>query len=66
MLLRAGETLRLELGSRTDLLRESVGHGYAQFDLPVPPYLSRNTVHFGGDSWLEVTVVATHPAPHGD
>ncbi|MGY1668418.1 CocE/NonD family hydrolase [Geodermatophilus sp. SYSU D00696] len=59
VLLRAGETLRLELGSRTDLLRESVGHGYAQFDLPVPPYLSRNSVHFGGNSWLEVTVVPT-------
>ncbi|SNS88219.1 putative hydrolase, CocE/NonD family [Geodermatophilus saharensis] len=60
VLLRAGERLRLELGSRTDLLRESVGHGYAQFDLPVPPYLSRNTVHFRSESWLEVTVV---PAP---
>jgi hypothetical protein len=57
VLLRAGERLRLDLGSRSDLLRKSVGEGYAQFDLPVPPYLSRNTVHFGGESWIEVTAV---------
>ncbi len=28
-----------------------------QFDLPVPPYLSRNTVRFGDESWIEVTAV---------
>lgn len=54
-LLRAGDTLRLDIGSRTDLLRKDPSEGYAQFDLPVPPYLSRNTLHFGGDSWIEVT-----------
>ena len=32
-----GEKLRLVLGSRTDLLRESVGNGYVHFDMPVPP-----------------------------
>lgn len=52
-----GETLRLELASRSDLLRSDVREGYAQFDLPVPPYLSRNTVHYAGESWLEVTTV---------
>jgi uncharacterized protein len=57
VLLRAGETLRLDVGSRTDLLRKDPGEGYAQFDLPVPPYLSRNTLHFGGKSWIEVTAV---------
>ena len=32
-----GEKLRLDLGSRTDLLRESVGNGYVHSDMPVPP-----------------------------
>ena len=55
VLLHAGETLRLDIGSRTDLLRKDPSEGYAEFDLPVPPYLSRNTLHFGGESWIEVT-----------
>jgi hypothetical protein len=55
--LQAGETLRLDIASRSDLLRMSPTDGYAQFDLPVPPYLCRNTVHFGGDSWLDVCEV---------
>ncbi|MFC5139358.1 CocE/NonD family hydrolase [Actinomycetospora rhizophila] len=57
VVLRPGERLRLDLGSRTDLLRKDPGQGYVQFDLPVPPYLCRNTVHFGGESWIEVTRV---------
>jgi len=57
VLLRSGETLRLDVGSRTDLLRKDPSEGYAQFDLPVPPYLSRNTLHFDGNSWIEVTSV---------
>ncbi|GLZ49176.1 hypothetical protein Acsp06_53610 [Actinomycetospora sp. NBRC 106375] len=57
VLLRAGERLRLDLASRTDLVRKDPGEGYPQFDLPVPPYLARNTVHFGGESWIEVTSV---------
>lgn len=60
VLLRAGERLRLDIGSRSDLLREDPADGYVQFDLPVPPYLCRNTVHFGGQSWIEVDQV---PAP---
>ncbi|ODU29628.1 MAG: acyl esterase [Pseudonocardia sp. SCN 73-27] len=59
--LSAGDTLRLELASRTDLLRSDVSEGYAQFDLPVPPYLSRNTVHYAGQSWIEVTSVPGTP-----
>jgi putative CocE/NonD family hydrolase len=54
--LEPGETLRLDVASRTDLLRMSPGDGYAQFDLPVPPYLSRNTLHYG-DSWIEVQMI---------
>ncbi|NEM08736.1 CocE/NonD family hydrolase [Geodermatophilus normandii] len=61
-LLRPGDTLRLELASRVDLLRADPSEGYAQFDMPVPPYPCRNTVHFGGDSWIEVTEVPL-PAP---
>lgn len=57
VLLRRGEALRLDVGSRSDLLRLGPGDGWAQFDLPVPPYLCRNTLHFGGESWIEVTAV---------
>jgi predicted acyl esterase len=56
--LRANETLRLDIASRTDLLRKGPADGYAQFDLPGPPYLCRNTLHFGGASWLEVTALS--------
>jgi hypothetical protein len=52
--LRRGERLRLDVASRSDLLREGPRDGFAQFDLPVPPYFSRNTLHFGGASWIEV------------
>ncbi|HET6394753.1 MAG TPA: CocE/NonD family hydrolase [Blastococcus sp.] len=52
-----GETLRLEIGSRTDLLRKDPGEGYVHFDMPVPPYLSRNTLHLGDQSWIELTAV---------
>ena len=37
----------------------SPSEGYAQFDMPVPPYLCRNTVHFGGSSWIDLTEVPT-------
>jgi uncharacterized protein len=52
--LRPGEKLRLDIASRTDLVKSDVGHGYAQFDMPVPPYFSRNTIHYGPDSYLEL------------
>lgn len=65
-LLRAGDRLRLRLASRTDLLRSDVSEGRMQVDLPVPPYLSRNTVHFGGESWIDVTTVPTVPRGNDD
>jgi uncharacterized protein len=55
--LRSGERLRLEIGSRTDLLRSSLSKGYEQFDMIVPPYFSRNTIHYGPDTHLEVAMV---------
>jgi uncharacterized protein len=33
------------VGSHTDLLRSDVSRGHAQFEMHVPPYFSRNTLH---------------------
>ncbi len=52
--LRAGEKLRFEVASRSDLLRSDVSHGHVQFDLPAPPYFSRNTLHYGPDTYVEL------------
>lgn len=52
--LQPGDVLRLEIGSRTDLLRSDLNHGFVHFDLPVPPYFARNTVHYGAGTYLEV------------
>ena len=52
--LKAGERLRVDVGSRTDLLRGNVGQGYAQFDMQVPPYFSRNTIHYGPETYVEI------------
>lgn len=60
--LQPGERLRLDVASRTDLLRMSPGDGFPQFDLPVPPYFSRNTLHFGGASWIEIDRVPVRDA----
>jgi uncharacterized protein len=59
-LLRAGERLRFDIGCRTDLLRSDVSHGHPQFDMQVPPYFSRNTLHYRLDTYVEVrtTVLA--------
>ena len=54
VLVTAGERIRLDLGSRTDILRSDVAHGYEQFDMQVPPYFSRNSIHYGADSYLEL------------
>ncbi|HWJ73306.1 MAG TPA: CocE/NonD family hydrolase [Kaistia sp.] len=59
VLLRPGERLRLDIASRTDLLRSDVSHGYAQFDMQVPPYFARNTIHYGADSFIEMRRVAS-------
>ncbi len=50
----AGEKLRFEVASRTDLLRSDVSQGHVQFDLPAPPYFSRNTLHYGPDTYVEL------------
>ena len=51
---KPGERLRLDIGSRTDLLRSDVAHGYEQFDMVVPPYFSRNTIHYGEISCIDL------------
>ena len=56
--LRKGEKLRLDVGSRSDLLKSDVSHGYVHFDLPVPPYFSRNTLHYGLNTYIELYRIA--------
>ena len=56
-LLQPGETLRLDIASRLDLLRSNVSKGYVQFDIPAPPYFSRNSLHLGENTYLEVREV---------
>jgi len=51
------ERLRLDIASRTDLLRSNVSEGRAQFDMMVPPYFSRNTIHYGSNGYLELNQV---------
>ena len=60
VVVKRGERLRLDIASRTDLLRSDVSHGHAQFDMQVPPYFSRNTIHYGPDTYLEVRVADAH------
>lgn len=54
VVLKAGERLRFDVASRTDLLRSNVSNGHAQFDMQVPPYFSRNALHYGPDCYVEV------------
>ena len=54
VVLKAGERLILDIASRTDLVRSDVSHGHAQFDMQVPPYYSRNTLHYGPDTYIEL------------
>jgi putative CocE/NonD family hydrolase len=55
--LQPGEKLRFEVGSRVDLLKSDVAQGYAHFDMQVPPYFSRNTLHYGDATYLELNFV---------
>lgn len=57
VVLKSGERLRLNIGSRTDLLRSNQGHDHAQFGMQVPPYYSRNTVHYGPETYVELRMV---------
>ena len=61
-LLRTGETLRLDIASRTDILRSDVSHGFQQFDMQVPPYFPRNTLHFGQHSYIELSTINNESA----
>jgi uncharacterized protein len=54
VVLRKNERLRLEIGSRTDLLFSDASHGHAQFNMQVPPYFSRDTLHMGADTYIEL------------
>ncbi|WP_244406143.1 CocE/NonD family hydrolase C-terminal non-catalytic domain-containing protein [Methylocella silvestris] len=56
VVLKPGDRLRLDIASRTDLLRSDVSHGHAQFDMQVPPYFARNTLHYGPGSFIEFDV----------
>lgn len=55
VVLQPGDRLRLDIASRTDVLRSDVSHGHAQFDMQVPPYFARNTIHYGPDTCIELT-----------
>ena len=61
VVLRPGERLRLDVDSRTDLLLSDQGRGRAQFQTQVPPYFSRNTLHYGAETYVELRKVPTHP-----
>lgn len=52
--LKRGERLRLEVASRIDVLGRTFADGHAHFDLPAPPYFSRNTLHYGAGSYVEL------------
>ena len=52
--LKRGERLRLEVASRIDVLGRTFADGHAHFDLPAPPYFSRNTLHYGAESYVEL------------
>jgi uncharacterized protein len=54
---RKGEQLRIDVGSRTDRLLSNTSQGRAQFDMQVPPYFSRNKLHHGPDTYMEVRKV---------
>jgi predicted acyl esterase len=56
--LKAGDRLRLEIASRTDLLKGCNRDGYVHFNLAVPPYFSHNTLHLGPETYVEVNVVS--------
>jgi uncharacterized protein len=66
VVVKKGERLRFDVGSRTDLLRRDVSHGHAQFDMHVPPYFSRNTLHHGPETYIELhKVTAANAAREG-
>lgn len=57
-LFKPGHRLRLEIGSRPDLLRATVFDNFIYFPYEAPPYPARNTVFHGGPSpsYLEISI----------
>ncbi|HEY1352482.1 MAG TPA: CocE/NonD family hydrolase [Ktedonobacteraceae bacterium] len=57
-LFKKGHRLRLEIGSRPDLLRATVFDNFICFPYEAPPYPARNTLYHGGAqaSYLEVSI----------
>jgi predicted acyl esterase len=53
----AGHSLRLEIGSRPDLLKATVFDEMVFFPYEAPPYPARNTIMHGGEraSYLEIS-----------
>lgn len=58
--IKAGDTLRLRIASRTDLFRPRVQDGFIAPDMAVPPYFARNTIFFGSDTTLDLSVRGKH------
>ena len=58
--IKAGDTLRLRIASRTDLFRPNVQDGFVAPDMAVPPFFARNTIFFGGNSTLDLSVRGKH------
>jgi len=54
-LIRTGESLELDLASRTDLLKIPVREGFIVPDMAVPPYFARNTIHHGPETFLDLS-----------
>jgi hypothetical protein len=54
--LSAGERLRFDVGSRTDLLLSDQSHGRAVSDAGAP-ILSPNTLHYGAETYVELRKV---------
>jgi predicted acyl esterase len=63
VVLKSGERLRLDIASRVDLLRSDQSHGHAHFDMQVPPYFARNTMHYGPDTYVEMRQVLDRRRP---
>lgn len=55
--LQRGQKRLLQLASRSDLVRGNIGDGDVQFDFEAPPYFSKNAVHEGADSFIEIDVL---------
>lgn len=57
---KTGDLLVLAIASRADQLAivAKPSSGFVHFDLMVPPYFSKNTLHFGKETYVEIDVLA--------